>query len=136
MGTRDPLDSPSKQMNLCFEPGLTQRHRSLRDVMSVGVHQRGLTKVAGQIDESPSKLSEKLGGGSADRPRDVGLMAFERYLDSTDDRAPIYYLIEKYLSDPQVLQAEALSRVQNLLEGLPALLAAAGVGAQPRKGGR
>lgn len=127
MGMRDPLDSPSRQMNLCFEPGLTQRHRCLREVVSVGVHQRGLTAMAGKMDLSPSKISEKLSGGVPGRPRDVGLMEFERYLDASGDRLPIFYLIEKYLSDPQMLQAEALSRVTTLIEGLPALLAAAGL---------
>lgn len=94
--------------------------------MAVGVHRRGLVAIAGKIDSSPSKLSEKLGGGTPDRPRDVGLMEFEKYLDESGDRDPVLYLVEKYLSDPQVLRNQALNKIPALLETLQATLSAAG----------
>lgn len=125
MGTILPANSA--QMSLSFEQGLSAKHMSLRSCMAAGVYQRGLVAVAGKIDASPSKLCEKLAGGGDDRKRDVGLDEFETYLEKTGDRTPIYYLIDKFLSDPQVRQEMAMSRALELLEQLGPAFAAAGV---------
>lgn len=124
MGTIHPHEST--QLSLSFEAGVSVRHPSLRACMASGVYQRGLVRVAGQIDESPSKLSEKLSGGN-DRKRDVGLDEFEKYIEKTGDITPIHYLIDKFLRDPGLVQQEALTKLSALAEQLPALLAAAGV---------
>lgn len=124
MGTIHPANSA--QMSLSFEPGLASKHLTLRDCVAAGVYQRGLGKVAGLIDEAPSKLSEKLSGGN-NRERDLGLDAFEAYIGKTGDRTPIYYLIDKFLSDPTVRRDLAMNKVTELLESLPALLSAAGI---------
>ena len=130
MGTIDPQDSPSpvRQLSLSFEPGLTQRFRDVRSAMASGVYKRGLERVAGRIDMSPSKLTEKLGGGLGDRKRDIVLMEFERYLDETGDLTPVLYLVEKYLGDSKAMQQEALAKLAQIAEQLPAMLAAAGLG--------
>lgn len=125
MGTNHP--HASAQLSLTFEQGIGQRHMSLRDCMATGVYQRGLGRVAGQIDMAPSKLSEKLAGGT-DRKRDIGLDELEAYIAKTGDIAPIHYLIDKYLRDPAVAQQEALAKLASLAESLPALMAAAGLG--------
>ena len=127
MGSNNPHRSPSQQLTLSLEPGVSQRHRTLRDCVAAGVYRTGLTRVAGQVDESPSKLSEKLAGGGADRKRDVGLELFEAYLDKTGDREPIYYLIDKYLRDPKAQQHELQARIAGMLEQLPGLLKQAGM---------
>ena len=124
MGTNN--HSGSAQLSLTFEQGIGQRHMTLRDCMATGVYQRGLGRVAGQIDMAPSKLSEKLAGGT-DRKRDIGLDEFEDYLVKTGDVSPIHYLIDKYLRDPALAQQEALAKLAGLAESLPALLAAAGL---------
>lgn len=116
----------AKQLSLVFEPGLAVRHRSLREVVAHGVYRQGLTLVAGKIDMAPSKLSEKLAGGN-DRPRDMGIEEFERYLRDTGDVQPIYYLVEKFLQDPNVLQAEAMAQLKTLLGQIQPLIDAAGV---------
>lgn len=126
MGTIHPQTSQS-QLTLSFEPGVSARHVSLRACMAAGVYAKGLDKVAIKLDESTSKLSEKLAGGSGDRKRDVGLDTFETYLETTRDFQPIYYLIDKFLRDPQASQAAALSRLAELADALPALLSAAGI---------
>ena len=131
MGTIHPTNSA--QLSLSFEQGLSAKHPSLRACMASGVYQRGLVAVAGKIDMSQSKLTEKLSGGGNDRKRDIGLDEFERYLEKTGDSTPIYYLIEKFLSDPQVRRDIALSRVTELLEALPAALSAAGVTPQRKR---
>ncbi|KRA74245.1 hypothetical protein ASD78_12180 [Lysobacter sp. Root667] len=124
MGT--PHHHASAQLSLTFEHGIGQRHMSLRDCMATGVYQRGLGRIAGQIDMAPSKLSEKLAGGT-DRKRDIGLDEFEDYLAKTGDLSPIHYLVDKYLRDPALQQQEALAKLAGLAETLPALLAAAGL---------
>lgn len=116
----------ARQHSLMFEPGLTQRYRSLRDVVAHGVYERGLAAVAGKCDMAPSKLSEKLAGGN-DRPRDLGVEELERYLQVTGDARPIYYLIERFLEDPAVQQAEAMARLTDLVQQLGPLMSAAGV---------
>lgn len=116
----------AKQLSLVFEPGLAARYRSLRDVVAHGVYRQGLTVVAGKVDMAPSKLSEKLAGGN-DRPRDLGIEEFERYLIATGDVQPIYYLVEKFLQDPGVQQAEAMARLSALVQQLHPLMEAAGV---------
>lgn len=125
MGTNN--HHASAQLSLTFEQGIGQRHISLRDCMATGVYQRGLGRVAGQIDMAPSKLSEKLAGGT-DRKRDVGLDEFEDYIAKTGDVSPIHYLVDKYLRDPALVQQEAMAKLAGLAETLPALLAAAGLG--------
>lgn len=130
MGTNN--HTGSTQLSLVFEQGLSQRHLSLRDCMASGVYQRGLGRVAGQIDMAPSKLSEKLAGGT-DRKRDIGLDEFEDYIAKTGDVAPIHYLVDKYLRDPSVTQAEAMASLAALAQSLPAMLAAAGLGQGKRK---
>ena len=122
MGTNHPATS---QLTLNLEMGLAQRHRSLRDCVAAGVYARGLKRVAGDVDESPSKLSEKLAGGNGGRERDVGLDLFERYIDKTGDTSPVLYLVAKYLRDPTAARTDALARLEALSRELPALLQAA-----------
>lgn len=124
MGT---IVSHTSQLTLNFEPGVSTRHRSLRACMAAGVYGIGLDRVASKIDESPSKLCEKLAGGSGDRKRDVGLDAFEAYLAKTGDLQPIHYLIDKFLRDGNATRDAALTKLAALADELPALLAAAGV---------
>lgn len=94
--------------------------------MAAGVYRRGLTRVAGEIDQSPSKLSEQLAGGTGGRPRDVGLQKFEEYLEQTKDYEPIYYLIDKFLGTDEARQQAVLARVESVIDAvgdLPTLLA-------------
>lgn len=118
--------SAARQLSLVFEPGLSQRYRCLRDVVAHGVYERGLSAVAAKCDMAPSKMSEKLAGGN-DRPRDLGIEEFERYLAATGDVRPIYYLVERFLQDPAVVQAEAVARLNDLLAQLGPLATAAGM---------
>ena len=118
--------SAARQLSLVFEPGLSQRYRCLRDVVAHGVYERGLSAVAAKCDMAPSKMSEKLAGGN-DRPRDLGIEEFERYLAATRDVRPIYYLIERFLEDPSVQQAEAMAQLSELVKQFGPLMSAAGV---------
>jgi hypothetical protein len=119
------------QLTLTLEQGVSVRHRSLRECMAAGVYQRGLTRVAGQIDMAPSKLSEKLSGGNGDRQRDVGLEDLERYLQATGDVTPIHYLVEKYLGQPDLVHSAALAQIAALQQQQLELMQQLGVGLRP-----
>lgn len=119
------------QLTLAFEPGLAQRHRSLSDCLSTCVYRVGLTRAAGMMDVSPSALSENLSGS---RGRDVSLAELERFIAATGDLAPIYYLLDRFCRDPRAQQLEAMTRLAELAQQLPALMAAAGL--QPSAKGK
>lgn len=119
----------TSQMTLSFEPGLAERHLSLRDCVLQQVYQRGHGRIAAALDMAPSKLTEKMAGlDSSGKPRGMTLDEFERYLEKSGDLTPVYYLLDKFARDPQIAQQEALARLAALADTLPALLAAAGLG--------
>lgn len=116
-----------RQLTLELEPGLTQRFRCARDAVAQGVYQRGLKRVAADLDMAPGNLSVAL---ADDGVRHLSLDAFERYLQTTGDLTPLYFLVERYLGDQGAARAEALDRVLRMAEqreALPAILAAAGL---------
>lgn len=125
-----------QQLSLTFEPGLAQRSRCLRDHVAGRVYQRGLVRVAGELDLSPSKLTEKLAGcDSGGKVRGLTIDELETYVERTGDVSPIHYLVDKYLRDPAVAQQEALARIADLIREFPALAHAAGLN-QAHKPGR
>lgn len=121
------LSPDRRQLTLELEPGLTQRFRNVRDAVAQGVYQRGLKRVAAELDMAPGNLSVAL---SDDGVRHLSVDALERYVQTTGDLTPICYLVERYLGDQGAARQEALDRVMRMaeqLERLPDLLAAAGV---------
>ena len=114
------------QLVLDFEPGLTERYSSARDVVATGVYQRGLKRIAIELDMAPSNLSVQL---SDDPSRHFSLDSFERYLETSGDMTPLYYLCEKFLGDRRNGKKAALEQIQALGPELLALLKKAGVGA-------
>lgn len=123
-----------QQLSLSLEPGLAERSRSLREHVAARIYAAGLVKTAGQIDSSPSHLTEKLAGASSDgKPRCLSVDELERYITATGDTSPILYLVAKYLRDPGVAQQEAVAKLAALAELVPGLLADAGFGNRVRK---
>lgn len=112
------------QLTLTLEPGATARHRTLKECIAQGVYQRGVVAVAGKLDRSPSHLSEAL--SESDR-RKFDVDELEAYVERTGDMTPVFYLVDKYLRDPQAQQQAALARLATLADQLPALLSAAGL---------
>lgn len=97
------------------------------------MYQRGLKSVAGDLDISPGNLSVAL---SDDPHRKLGVDEFERYIQTTGDKTPIYWLIARYLGDDAAARDHALEQVAGLLQNLPALLHAAGLQGGTSKGSR
>lgn len=113
-----------------FEPGLGERYASLRECLTTQVYSRGLVKVAGGLDLSPSKLTEKLAGiDSGGAKRGLTVDELEAYIEKYGDVTPILYLAAKFCRDPKIVQAEAMASLAALADRLPALMAAAGLSA-------
>ncbi|AVA32997.1 hypothetical protein [Cupriavidus metallidurans] len=112
------------QLVLDFEPGLTERYSSVRDVVATGVYQRGLKRIAIELDMAPSNLSVQL---SDDPSRHFSLDSAERYMERTGDYTPIYYWVEKFLGDKRNTKQAALEQIQALGPEFLALLKKAGI---------
>ena len=125
------ISSDHVQLTLDMEPGLAERYGSLKEVIAAGVYRNGLKRVAGKLYVYPGNLSVML-SGDGQRHLDVDLL--EQYIEEFNDLTPILYLVSKYCGDRFADRDDALSRVQSLLEELPALLASAGV--KSKKKGR
>lgn len=110
------------QLTLNFEPGLSERHSSLKSCIRERVYAnpKPLKVIASDMDLSESDLSRKL----ADNPNDARNLTvedFERYMDATGDYAAIYYLIEKYAISNEAKRAHASSELAKLLPQVLAL---------------
>jgi hypothetical protein len=97
----------ANQMTLSFEPDVHERYRSLRECIATGVYQRGLGKVAIDLDTAPSNLSVQL---SEDPSRKFSVDSLETYLEKTGDHTPILYLVSKFMApdDQPDVNAKAL----------------------------
>ena len=125
------------QMTLNFEPGLSERHSSLKACVRERVYAnpKPLKALAADMDLSESELSRKL----ADNPNDTRNFTvedLERYLDETHDLAPIHYLVEKFGIDKETKQVYAQAELAKMLPQFMALMRQAGVQAEVTKAKR
>ena len=101
-----------EQLTLSFAPGISRKHRSLLDCCACGIYQRGLVKVAGEIDMAASNLSTALSGGG----REFGVVRLERYIEKFGDLDPVYYLIDRFMKEHKSNNQERLlSRAETLM---------------------
>lgn len=125
------ITSPPRQMTLDLDEGLLMAHRSVRECVAAGIYRRGLKRSAGDLDLAPGNLSAALGDESH---RKFSVDELERYIQTSGDKNPVYYLVAKYLGDEGAARDQALGQVMEMLQGLPTMLAAAGLqSAQKRK---
>ena len=108
-----------KQLTLQLEPDLTTRFRNVRDVIAAGVYQRGLKRVAGDLDMAPGNLSCAL---NDEGTRHVSVDMMERYIQTQGDLTPIHYLIARYMGDMSEVEAATMQRVETLLAEVTALI--------------
>lgn len=111
-----PVINPS-QLTLNFEPGLVERYGSLRECVATGVYQKGLKRVAIDLDQAPSNLSVQL---SEDSSRHFSVDSLERYIEKTGDKTPVLYLVERFLA-PE-LQNKGIKQVEAMKAQLQAML--------------
>lgn len=115
-----------QQFSLDFEAGLTERFPRWRDTFIKVVYsgRGGLNTAAAACDVSPTDLTKRLSGEYVDRP--LRLEDIEAILTEKKDPTPIFWLIERFLRDPDAKKHEALSRIPVLVAQLEATLAQAG----------
>ncbi|WP_418122277.1 hypothetical protein [Variovorax sp. 160MFSha2.1] len=102
-----------EQLTLDFVPGLLERYRSLRECVGSGIYQRGLGRVAIDLDLAPGNLSVQI---SDDPSRKFSVDSLERYIEKTGDNTPIMYLIEKFLApDARPKNAHEVQEIRNQL---------------------
>jgi hypothetical protein len=108
------------QLQLNFEPGLTAQFKTLEDCLATCVYgsRQGLQGAASEADQSPSEMSRRLNKTDALPLRVSDMIAA---LDATRDLRPIYWLIERYIQDPEAMKALAAQQIVTLLPQLLAL---------------
>lgn len=113
----------AQQLTLSFEPGLAERHRSLKACVRERVYGQPspLKTVAADMDLSESELTRKLAANPNDT-RNLNCDDLEAYITATGDTTPIYYLIEKFAVSTEVKQAFAAAE---FAKALPQILALA-----------
>lgn len=128
MGTRlirqPEAKQSSTQLMLDFDPAMHERYRSLRECIAVGVYQRGLGRIAIDLDMAPSNLSVQL---SEDPSRKFSVESLETYIEKTGDTTPIYYLISKFLQDERDTEAEAHAELMAAFKAMAPKLKRAGL---------
>ena len=118
------ISQPEGQLTLSFEPGISERHLSLRDCCAAGIYQRGLGNIAIDLNKAPGNLSVEL---SEDPSRNFSVDSLERYIERSKDTAPIYYLIDKFLNDKGQKQNAAMAQLAPILQQLAPLMKQAGL---------
>jgi hypothetical protein len=109
------------QLQLHFEPGLTAQFKGIEDVLSAVVYssRQGLQGCASEADQSPSELSRRLNKTDALPLRVQDMTAI---LDATKDMRPVYWLIERYIQDPEATKNAAVQQLANYMPVIAALI--------------
>lgn len=118
------INQADSQLTLSFEQGISERFQSLRECLATNIYQRGIGNVAIDLNKAPGNLSVEL---SDDPTRHFSVDNLERYIEKTRDTLPIYYLIDKFLSDKSHKQSEALAQLAPILAQLAPLMRQAGL---------
>jgi hypothetical protein len=108
------------QLTLDLDPGMLDRYRNVREVVASGIYQRGLKRVAMDMDVAPGNLSCMLNDESQ---RKLGTDDLERYIQTTGDLEPIRYLMARYMGDQATAEASTMKRIEGLLAEVTALAA-------------
>lgn len=114
-----------QQFTLDFQPGLVERFPRWEDTFTYAVYSSrlGLNGVAAQLDQSPSDLCKRLSG---EEQRPLRVKDALAIVEATQDYTPIYWLLERFLKDPNAKKAEAIARLPGLMAAIEATLNAAG----------
>lgn len=110
-----------RQFELDFEGGLVERYPNFLDCVRASVYGCGrqFKAVAADLDMSASALSQKLADQTDNH---FALRRLPELLEATKDYTPIFWLVEKYLDDPEAKRRRSLERVAQLLPELQRLL--------------
>lgn len=111
------------QLSLDFEPGLTERHKTLLSCIRECAYKsmKPMKAIAADMDLSESDLSRKLAGHESDTRR-FTVDELVRFVEVTDDVTPINWLIEKFHLDDDAKMKHAAT---SFLKQLPQMVALA-----------
>lgn len=111
------------QLKLDFEPGLTERHRTLLDCVRECAYKssKPMKAIAADMDLSESDLSRKLSGHESDTRR-LTVDDLVRLIEVTSDPTPVNWLIERFHIDDETKAKRAASE---FLKQLPQIIATA-----------
>lgn len=111
------------QLSLDFEPGITERHKTLLACLRECAYksQKPLKAIAADMDLSESDLSRKL-SGNPDDPRRFTVDDMVRLIEVTGDVSPVNWLIERFHLDDD---AKTKHAAQAFLKQLPQMVALA-----------
>ena len=114
-----------QQFTLDFQAGLTERFPRWEDTLTHAVYSSrlGLNGVAAKLDQAPSDLCQRLAGNDQRPLRAKDVLGV---IESTQDYTPIYWLLERFLKDPDARSQEAIARLPGLVAILEATLEQAG----------
>lgn len=121
-----------QQLSLNFEPGLTARYPDWHAVLTHAVYasRKGLNGVAGDLDVSPSDLTKRL---SKDEQRPLRADQAVGIIESTGDLTPVYWLIERFLRDPEQQRTAAIQQLAQVMPILQTLIEQAGLTAKGKR---
>jgi hypothetical protein len=111
------------QLSLDFEPGLTERHKTLLACIRECAYKcsKPLKVIAADMDLSESDLSRKL-SGNPDDPRRFTVDDLVRFVEVTGDTMPVNWLIERFHLDDD---AKVKFAATAFLKQLPQMVALA-----------
>lgn len=125
------------QLALDFEVGLTARFRRLEDCINHTVlnYTKGMEAVAAALDQSPSELSRRLNAHLAQKEGDVNnrplrVADMVGTMEETKDYRPIFWLVERFMRDPEVQRTQAIHQLAQVMPYVTALIEQAGIQAK------
>lgn len=126
------------QLQIDFAPGLTTRFRSLKQACAHAVYasRKGLSGVAADLDMSPSELTKRLSDSDSADNRPLRSEDVEQIVESTGDKTPVFYMVERWLQDPKARRDQALAQLATVGQQFIELAAEAGISLKPAKAGR
>lgn len=110
------------QLSLTFEQGLTAHYRELEDCLraAVDAYRGGVDAVAPALDMAPTELTRRLNahtlskeGDPSNRPLRVSDMV--KIINKTRDYRPIFWMVEKFLRDPESQRTSAIHQLAALM---------------------
>lgn len=111
------------QLKLDFDPGITERHKTLLSCVRECAYksEKALKAIAADMDVSESDLSRKL-SGNPDDPRRLTVDDLVRFVEVTGDVTPVNWLIERFHLDDEDKAKRAGTA---FLKALPQMIAMA-----------
>ena len=112
------------QVEIDFVGGLVEQFPEFKDVVKASVYSCGrpFKAIAADLDMSVSELSRRLSDNANDSIGCFPLKELPALIAATQDKRPIYWLIESFLEDKSVKRQRAMDELSGLLPQIAQLL--------------